>query len=515
MKKTKSDSDGAAEPVEADNEAYDSEDIDDSSAIARPDSDFVTIRAELVDDASLYGCNRDVILYRRDAFIKETTFLENVISDHRLGWVLGSAGTGKSVTALAFALSLDLAKYSFTWIHLSRMMCTEVLHVNQGGKWKEDAFPAKEVWTVLEKTKVEKSKIYVIFIDGYVESVHDHQTAFKAVEIWYSRNKADHRLCVLSSMSSRGKNSFNDDAKHSTIEHYVDSWTREEYREAASNTGFFQSVQKNLASAVSAQAVGGTSIRDRFDMVDSKFYFAGGSSRYMFDCNVETVCSQIHQSISAVQDVFEHIFKSPSIVSSYAAREIAIKHGPSLVSKIAGALSRELNPALNDMLFEMNVFANLESGGLNVNVGSRSEFWPAAVGGVQSFDPEKEIGKDSLLGKFSSTWRRPLKWNRGGYDVVYVNNAGQVLFVQVTPSHQHAFKISYFKALLSKLSDLTINSVEIYFLVPTDLQSTFKISKTTGKGGLKQYVNGEGRTWKSGDEKNMIRIGAIKDVLVK
>ena len=53
------------------------------------------------------------------------------------------------------------------------------------------------------------------------------------------------------------------------------------------------------------------------------------------------------------------------------------------------------------------------------------ESWPSCI--VSKFDPENPVIDHSPI------WLKPLKWNQGGYDAVYVNKDEKyVKFVQIT-----------------------------------------------------------------------------------
>ncbi|KAG7381857.1 hypothetical protein PHYPSEUDO_005513 [Phytophthora pseudosyringae] len=62
-------------------------------------------------------------LYCRSSFHEQFKFLKDeVCAKGHVGWISGYPGTGKSVTSLAFALSLDTREWIVTWIHVSKFM---------------------------------------------------------------------------------------------------------------------------------------------------------------------------------------------------------------------------------------------------------------------------------------------------------------------------------------------------------------------------------------------------------
>lgn len=102
-------------------------------------------------------------------------------------------------------------------------------------------------------------------------------------------------------------------------------------------------------------------------------------------------------------------------------------------------------------------------------------------------------------------WFKPLKYDRGGYDAVYVNKRGLVRFVQLAQAHDHKFDIGCFSALLCLLRDAAsfeVKTVEIFVVVQKEMLPMFTFSEVTGQGLLKEFG------WDEGEEVDRARLFA-------
>jgi hypothetical protein len=145
------------------------------------------------------------------------------------------------------------------------------------------------------------------------------------------------------------------------------------------------------------------------------------------------------------------------------------------------------NPALEGWILECWFFATLQLQdiilhdvqGVNPEILSRSSF--------TAFDPSKPPQIPT-----SSTWLRPLKWNQGGYDAIYVDRGRSLVrFYQITRAESHSLKLRYFQELMVEFAkqNYMISTVEIYFVVPMDKISKFRIPYTQveSSGVLSEY----------------------------
>jgi hypothetical protein len=326
-------------------------------------------------------------------------------------------------------------------------------------------------------------------------------------------------------MSCRGKTRMDEDMMLKIEEFHVFSWKLEEYKEAVENQIFFNNVKDRLDS--SSQSDDCTAL----DLIHSKFYFAGGSSRFMFQLSTSKVVEFLNESVEAVYDVapylqgwigdvsnqiFNRLFtiyprhgrgKEKSIVSRYAAFQLALKVGPELVLKLSGVIRHINNPSMTGWLYEMFFFSRLRKGGVTLyNVGGNETEWQESL--IQVVDIKR--GKFPTFPKEKGIWLKPLHWDQGGYDAVLVDkNNALVRFVQVTNGDTHSFKIEFFSAFLGLLRDsnqsFEIKTLEIVFVVELGKLEDFRISDPTGQGLLAAFTG-----WEKGKEKEMSTLLGLK-----
>ncbi|KAK1930890.1 hypothetical protein P3T76_013479 [Phytophthora citrophthora] len=268
------------------------------------------------------------------------------------------------------------------------------------------------------------------------------------------------------------------------------SWTLEDYKAAMADDEFFEHVKTKFTSTDESVPP-----EEREQLLEEKFYVAGGSARYMFDFSLSEVAASLDKAIAAVEDIkkyftdtrgassegvinrlfswyrVEQTGKAVSrLVSKYVAKEIAEKLGPDYVQNIANSLT-------STPVFELWFFAKLSHGGVwtkkkdqNLEIISH-DTWKAD-NGVPFFDPKHSIPVNQ-----GQQWLAPRKWNQGGYDAMYVemfDGAGkptvQVRFVQASRGDKHSFVHEFFVTLLHKLTDsfqgYQFKSVEVYFAIP-------------------------------------------------
>jgi hypothetical protein len=171
---------------------------------------------------------------------------------------------------------------------------------------------------------------------------------------------------------------------------------------------------------------------------------------------------------------------------------------------------------MDGWFLEMWFFASLDEEDIKVyNIDENlEETWPKSA--VINFDPTKMSPNTFEL---SPIWLKPLKWNQGGYDAVYVDKEKNLVrFIQITRSDTHSFKIEYFKGFLENLKQIAseikdrslieVKNLEIYFLVPKAKFRgfNFKYSTTTGQGGLATF----GKGWEKDNEYKQVKVRGIQ-----
>ena len=370
--------------------------------------------AYLSDSGLLLPDSGKLILYCRPTFHEQFKFLrEEVMDNSRLGWILGPPGTGKSTTTLAFASTLDWNQWAVTWIHLSRRRYPVCMRLD-GLSRKSREIKYTDIDELNDTlNEVEETKNHIVFIDGFTLS-EKHIDFQMACYSWLGADKKRRRLVVVCAMSSRGKTNVEEDQMDNVEEFFVYSWTLKEYLSAVKNDCFFNSVQARLDSSSDLQPSETDIVQpSRIELVTSKFYFAGGCSRFMFRFPNAVVIKRLSDSVAAVPDIMPYIkgsvgdpsdavvnrlfssYHKPfgpsknshytSIVSAWAASELAMKGGPDLIRNLAATLRLLRNPSMDGWMLEMWFFACIHKIGLKLRDrhGISTE-WPAC--GVTKFD---------------------------------------------------------------------------------------------------------------------------------
>ncbi|KAE9013613.1 hypothetical protein PR001_g13863 [Phytophthora rubi] len=116
------------------------------------------------------------------------------------------------------------------------------------------------------------------------------------------------------------------------------------------------------------------------------------------------------------------------------------------------------------------------------------------------------VAMPNILGNRS--WLQPVDWNQGGYDAVYFDTkVNKVIFIQVTRSDKHTFKMRFFKEVLIKLrsAGMRCPSVEVFFVVKLNQLMNFSISSIDDRGAIEEFDN----QWIGPDEDH-VKVRAFK-----
>eukprot|EP00471_Norrisiella_sphaerica_P008131 CAMPEP_0184503348 /NCGR_PEP_ID=MMETSP0113_2-20130426/51840_1 /TAXON_ID=91329 /ORGANISM="Norrisiella sphaerica, Strain BC52" /LENGTH=288 /DNA_ID=CAMNT_0026892831 /DNA_START=1656 /DNA_END=2519 /DNA_ORIENTATION=+ len=139
----------------------------------------------------------------------------------------------------------------------------------------------------MDFSKLKKSELIdeadhdIVTLDGFQFGVHN-----KILKQCFSATKGDNRIgIVVSSMQSYTQ--VKDLLASHTEEHRLASWMKEEFEEAIKNDQFYDQVKNKMGD--------GNTKKQR---LNSKFYYAGLSARFMFHLSIEQVKEDIQKGLS-------------------------------------------------------------------------------------------------------------------------------------------------------------------------------------------------------------------------
>jgi len=267
----------------------------------------------------------------------------------------------------------------------------------------------------------------------------------------------------------------------------------------------------------------------------AKYYFAGGSSRFMFSISTEEVMEKLNIGLASVADISPYLYGDVGdrsnqainrllgrlphpknefqfrvfIISRYASLLFTKKMGPEKVLAYAEHLRSLENPSLMGWIFEMLFFSVLrhrKEGVKLVNAENEAFVWPNAK--PKRFDPlSSDFTKEATR---NNVWYQPEKWNQGAYDAVFIAPAAGgylVRFVQVASGDTHDLRLDIIHAFMNHCKQyFETKALEIMFLIPKTKLKVFKIGEVTGSGLLSPFPG-----WTKGKESKQCEIVALDE----
>ncbi|KAF4037477.1 hypothetical protein GN244_ATG10211 [Phytophthora infestans] len=164
---------------------------------------FIHIPKAFVEGSGLEAEGEGLPLYLRQSLQEEWQALCNsVVEKYATLWVVGPPGTGKSCAAFAFACSTTRDDgWDVLWIHCSGEAGNLLCVLFRGEFDKQTCTIDRNEIQFLLSMLSEKA---VVFLDGYVKT-RDECVVLWPCQKWRQQNKEHHRLVVVCSMVSMGK----------------------------------------------------------------------------------------------------------------------------------------------------------------------------------------------------------------------------------------------------------------------------------------------------------------------
>jgi hypothetical protein len=445
--------------------------------------------------------------------------------------VEGPPGIGKSVGAWAWVCFQAMhLKKSGLWIHVDDFMLPSCVYLGPDG-CKDVRIHPNLISDLMESTNVD----FLVF-DGYKSTVLQYKDVLKFM---FPPNTKRLGIVISSLAGGIMPDQF---GKYSPFIDFWEHgpWLLEHYFAACSNTDFFDTVRNNF-DPFDDDVIGDPSSQEAKSaicraQVEEKFYYAGASARWMFANTVHSVQAHVARYVDKVEKNFKQLLnEGHGIQSSESSNHLLMRYqgaiGPEtfFVSRYALKLllhasndrsdirrayalaKQHNNPAFLGWVVEFDFLEQLADScatsakvfNLYSNVDGNI-FW--RVSSVTSFDPHSPFEAPWLPNQF----RRPIKWNQGGYDaVVLFKDGGKIVlhFMQVTRGRTHKMKMKFFASLAAKVSaeypkeDI---GVEISLILPRlqDSKVILKsIPKIVNSGLLAKYrVGNKARHWPEQNE---------------
>ena len=474
----------------------------------------------------------DLVLYRRPAFDAEIKFLrQEVMAEGYLGWILGPPGTGKSVAGFAFAASVDRAEWTVIWVKLSYVY-RPGMSIFEGNQ-QYTAYTSYEfVRDFLGQTG--GSQKCVLILDGFIDTNIEHDQTRKDAQFWRIRDQYNRRLVIISWMSSRRNVNDEEDSIYRVREHLVPSWTRREYDEALKIPDLLSSVSSSLGSPP------GNSEQGLQELIDRKFYFAGGSARYMFEFATKDVKESLDKALRSVpykppegyfmmsarggNNVNHLVALYPSsennlreiFVSAYVRSKLRATVASSATRSMLNTVRDDVSGSGAGSMLEILFCTDLYSGNLELTFRNGSSvLLPSAS--IRKVDMEKS---DSIEVE-DEEWLKAGPETNPGFDLVYINTQAEFArFVQFTRSDGHKLNLTPCKLFIDKLTKCKINIVEFCFVVNKGNLAKFKVINTKkcpvqGRGALTKYRLASDRDeqyWVDGSEATQVTVAGMDDI---
>ena len=477
-----------------------------------------------VKQKTLAGFSSDKsLLYVRD----ETVALWDVLcsgGDTNVS-VDGPPGTGKSTEVWAWAL---WKAYNFevevTWYHITT---NRIVKVVIDGSTKRIA--TTDVAKLVED--MEDCNGSILIVDGVKALINSNIR--QACSFWRSNAvKLQPRRFVL--VSSGSTTVAVQEDEEATISNFtVGSWTLQQYQDACEDEAFFEQVQQNLMCPGSE-----TVTTNKDQLVLSKYFYAGGCARWMFEFTYIKFLNDFTRHLTKVTN-YALLFEGQTgeqnavavnhlrgltivptatgvpeykyfFISQYAIEELAKKCDDKrkfLINSYKKAVDTE-NPAFKGWVFEFDVDYQL-----SVAFEKRTEFCAS----IRSLDGTGTLTEDRrpvhkyivfesvenlsrAIGPLAIgdvLWAKPKLWCQKAYDFVcfwkYEERKLNMVVANATVASTHSVLLNEVNKLATGLGEnrCEVTAIRFDFIVPKD--AIFTCGDVTGR--LREWKNLQGELW--------------------
>ena len=416
----------------------------------------------------------------------------------------GPPGTGKSTETWAWSLWMAVTnRINVTWFHLSKMRGIKVL-INGALRTITSGYSA-------EIGDIKNSEGALLVVDGLTEK--ESIDINRACSAWRQQDEKNRRFVTVSSMSVTV--ALEQYKEANMVNFTVGSWTFEQYECACQDQNFYVSIKDKL------RCPGFEQVDGQSELLLSKYIFAGGCARWMFEFDYEEWKSDFtkhFQKVSSYKNLFLEVGGDETkiavnhlrgvtvltvdgrqetkyfFISQHAARQLANKCSDKrrfLIDSYKKAAETK-NPAFGGWIFEFDVDYQLQDAcnqetmfHLRIRDGDDEVEERRLVSSYVEFaaeldlvTPIRQLAVDEVL------WAKPALWCQKAYDFLCFWKEGTFLkMVAANASHAktHSVMLHEVNRLAAFLGSngCVVAAIRFDFLVPSTAQ--FRVGVVVGQ----------------------------------
>eukprot|EP00808_Paulinella_micropora_P017374 g49289.t1 len=485
----------------------------DQQALVRK-GDYVNVRHMKL--AGLSSPDSDCLLFVRQETVDLWNALERATIKNCNLCVDGPPGTGKSTEAWAWALwKAKNQKTTVVWFHFSKTCAVKAMIDG-----KQDTITVDAAAKISQITTSEGD---FLVVDGVTKA--ESVDIRRACSAWREAGEGKRSYVLVTSVSIVVPLEQNEQAQ--VEEFTVGSWTFEQYEEACQKVSFFDSIKTNL------QCPNFTG-DDKKQLLLSKYEFAGGSARWMFEFSYfqwQRDFESHYEKIADFKTFWTEGAGDAALVAVNHLRSVTVLGGKKnyfFVSKHAMTeLARKCddqrkflldsykkaeesqNPAFKGWIFEFDVDYQLRQAQANktkISLAIRStdptlKVEESPVSKYITFESVGDLVSEiKELGDGSVLWGKPGLWCQKAYDFLSFRKLNGDLYMTVAnatvaSTHSVLLEVVHLLAVDLGQNRCPVEKIRFDFIVPKNAE--FKVGAVTGS--LCMWKNVNGKPWPNKD----------------